>query len=205
MFAVLLKKPKHIHSLIHTPALDRFTAVTVMLLPRFTINSHYRLQMLHPGTLKGLCLSYINVHQTICGASRAYKLNPRPGSSLLITVYIQQMFDDKAGCVEYPPVEMSLICIQCCVFKELRSPSSVKHTHKITSVLVCCTLVVLSCYISISPDKEAAWFQGSEIQSVAFHSIKDPTAFAQILQPCGGENHGTSEGSLREVKCFKLL
>lgn len=130
MFAVLLKKPKHIHSLIHTPALDRFTAVTVMLLPRFTINSHYRLQMLHPGTLKGLCLSYINVHQTICGASRAYKLNPRPGSSLLITVYIQQMFDDKAGCVEYPPSGDVLdlypmlwvcmcVCLKSCVLPPL--------------------------------------------------------------------------------------
>lgn len=54
------------------------------------------------------------------------------------------------------------------------------HTQQITSVLVCCTLVVLSCYISIAPDKETAWLRGSEIESVAFHMIKDPTAFSQI-------------------------
>lgn len=62
----------------------------------------------------------------------------------------------------YPERWCALKCVQ-------EGVEAVKRTHKITSVLVCCTLVVLSRYISIRPDKEeAAWLPGREIQSVAF-------------------------------------
>ena len=81
------------------------------------------------------------------------------------------------------PVEMPLICIQCTdeplcsgrVGEEERCvlTNSVNCTHEIKSVLVCCTLVVFSCYISISPDKVAACLQGCEIESVVFPSIRD--------------------------------
>lgn len=72
------------------------------------------------------------------------------------------------------PAEMSLISIQwrrrqwCWEDARARACASVCvrvkgfpllceiNTAQITSVLVCCTLVVLSCYISISPDKDAA-------------------------------------------------
>lgn len=56
----------------------------------------------------------------------------------------------------------------------------------------------------MSPDKEAAWLRGCEIESVAFRLRKDPDCIFPDLV-FGGENHGTTEKSLRAGKCLKLL
>lgn len=127
-------------------------------------------KMLHPETLQKTCLSCRNPHQSdnlYLQAAQIY-LNACPGFFSLILIYIQQMANvswEWCCHVEFPhwkcPWSVSSDAAVClCGVCGGGSHSSAKYTHQITSVLVCCTLVVLSCYISISPDKEAAWLQG---------------------------------------------
>lgn len=73
-------------------------------------------------------------------------------------------------------------------------------------MLVCCTLVVLSSYISISPDKEAGWLWGREIESVAFYSIMDSTAFFRDLTAIqrGVEETTAPWRTLTAPECFEI-